>query len=117
MESYQRLVDHLNNTANDMNCQVGKIVILPSTFIGSPRNMMQLYQDSMAIVGKFGKPDLFITITCNPQWREIRENVLQNQNAADRPDIVGRVFALKVDCYRISKERIATYTFVNHFKA
>ena len=61
--------------------------------------MMQLYQDSMAIVGKFVKPDLFITITCNPQWREIRENVLQNQNAADRPDIVGRVFALKVDCY------------------
>ena len=91
------------------------MVVLPSTFIGSPRNMMQLYQDSMAIVGKFGKPDLFIKMTCNPQWREIRENVLQTQNAADRPDIVGRVFALKVDCYRISKERIATYTFSKRF--
>ena len=80
-------------------------------------------------------------MTCNPQWREVRENVLQNQNAADRPDIVGRVYVLKVDklldiiikkkclemyslssiCYRISKEGIATYiyiyTSVNHFKA
>ena len=79
--------------------------------------MMQLYQDSMAIVGKFGKPDLFITMTFIQQWREMRKNVLRPQNAADRPDIVGRVFALKVDCYRISKERNATYTFVNHFKA
>ena len=37
VESYQGLVDHLSNTANDMNCQVGKIVILPRTFVGSPR--------------------------------------------------------------------------------
>ena len=51
---------------------------------------MQLYQDSVAIVGKFRKPDLFITMTCNPQWREIRKNVLQNQNVADRPDIAGQ---------------------------
>ena len=50
MESYQGLVDHLNNTANDINFQVGKIVILPSTFDGSPRYMMQNYQDTMAIV-------------------------------------------------------------------
>ena len=49
VESYQGLVDYLNNTANDMNCQVGKIVILPSNFVGSPRYMMQNYQDAMAI--------------------------------------------------------------------
>ena len=74
VESYQGLVVHLNNTANDMNCQVGKIVILPSTFIDSPRYMMQNYQDAMAIVRMKGKPDLFITMTCNPNWRKIRDN-------------------------------------------
>ena len=65
MELYQGLVDRLSNTANDMNCQVGKIVILPSTFVDSPRYMMQNYQDAMTIVCMKGKPDLFITMTCN----------------------------------------------------
>ena len=74
LESYQGLVDHLNNTANDMNCQVGKIVILPSIFVGSPRYMMANYQDAMAIVRMKGKPYLFITMTCNPNWHEIRDN-------------------------------------------
>uniref|UniRef100_U9URU0 Helitron helicase-like domain-containing protein n=1 Tax=Rhizophagus irregularis (strain DAOM 181602 / DAOM 197198 / MUCL 43194) TaxID=747089 RepID=U9URU0_RHIID len=32
-------------------------------------DMQQLYQDSMAIVSEFGKPDLFITVTCNPNYR------------------------------------------------
>ena len=49
----------------------------------------------MAIVRKFGKPDLFITMKCNPNWREIQENVLQGQTGSDRPEIVSRVFNLK----------------------
>ncbi|XP_043468331.1 uncharacterized protein LOC122502376 [Leptopilina heterotoma] len=97
-ESYKGLVDYLQHRADESDTHVGKLIVLPSTFIGSPKNMSQLYQDFMAIVGKHGKPDLFITMTCNPQWREIVENLLPNQTASDRPDIVGRVFSLKVDC-------------------
>ena len=66
-------MDHLHSGAT--NSRVGRPVILPSSFIGSPRNMQQNYQDAMAIVRKFGKPDLFITVTCNPNWREIVENL------------------------------------------
>ena len=62
-----------------MNGHVGKTVILPSTFIGSPRHMQQCYQDAMAIVGKTGKPDIFLTMTCNPNWKEIQENLLPGQ--------------------------------------
>ena len=78
-----------------MNCQVGKIFILLSTFVGSPRYMMQNYQDAMVIVRMKGKPDLLITMTCNPNWREIRDNLLPGQRASDRPDICARVFHLK----------------------
>ena len=49
----------------------------------------------MAIVRSKGKPDLFITMTCNPNWREIRDNLLLGQQATDRPDICARVFHLK----------------------
>ena len=60
---YQGLMDHLNLRENSDNKQVGKIVILPSTFPGSPRNMIQKYQDSMTIAYHFGQPDLFLTMT------------------------------------------------------
>jgi len=55
--------------ANNSNGRIGKIIILLSTFIGSPRNMLHMlnYQDAMAIVSKFCKPDFFITMTCNPK--------------------------------------------------
>lgn len=46
----------------------GKRVILPSTFVGSPRYMDQLYFDGMAICSHVGFPNLFITLTCNPNW-------------------------------------------------
>jgi hypothetical protein len=49
---------------------------LPSSFTGGPRQMHKLYQDGMAIVRVFGKPDLFITITCNPKWPEIQNAFL-----------------------------------------
>ncbi|XP_025262562.1 uncharacterized protein LOC112637334 [Camponotus floridanus] len=86
-ETYQGLRDYLQTTANNLNGRIGKMIVLPSTFTGSPRNMLQNYQDAMAIVSKFGKPDLFITMTCNPKWREIEENLLPGQQASDRSDI------------------------------
>lgn len=57
--------------------------------------MHQLYQDSMAIVRKRGRPDLFITFTCNPCWKEIQDALLPGQEASDRPDLVSRVFYQK----------------------
>ena len=50
----------------------------------------------MCICGKFGKPTYFITMTCNPKWKEIIDNLLPGQTASDRPDLVGRVFQLKL---------------------
>jgi len=63
-ETYQGLRDYIQTMVNNLNGRIGKMIILPSTFIGSLRNMLQNYQDAMAIVSKFGKPDLFITLTC-----------------------------------------------------
>ena len=53
----------------------------------------------MAIVYRYGKPDLFITFTCNPQWPEITQSLLSNQSPADRPDIVARVFKLRLKAF------------------
>jgi len=58
--------------------------------------MNENYQDAMAIVRKFGKPDLFITMTCNPHWKEITENLEWQQRTEYRPDLVSRVFQIKL---------------------
>jgi hypothetical protein len=58
--------------------------------------MAQLYQDSMAIVRQYGKPDLFITMTCNPKWEKIVNALKPDEIANDRLDLVTRVFVSKL---------------------
>ncbi|XP_065215463.1 uncharacterized protein LOC135842058 [Planococcus citri] len=91
-EKYNVLMDFAITTTNVL----GIPVILPSTFLGSPRYMSQCYQDAMSIVAKFGKPDFFVTFTANPHWIEITENINSWEVVANRPDIVARVFHLKL---------------------
>jgi len=92
---YSGLADTLVAGDADLD-RIGKRVVLPSSYVGGDRFMQQLYQDSMAIVRHFGKPSLFITFTANPKWVEIEKELLPNQSAAHRPDLVARVFNLNV---------------------
>ena len=80
---------------DDHRPKVGRKV-LSSTFIGSPRWYNAQFQDGMAICREYHKPDLFITMTCNPHWEEITEE-LNGASAQDRPDLVARVFKMKKD--------------------
>ncbi|KAL8621833.1 hypothetical protein ACOMHN_046037 [Nucella lapillus] len=50
----------------------------------------------MTYVRHFGRPDKFITFTCNPMWPEITRELLPGQTAVNRHDIVARVFHLKL---------------------
>ncbi|GJT17209.1 helicase-like protein [Tanacetum coccineum] len=54
-----------------------------------------------------GKPDIFLTMTCNPNWPEIVENLYEGQTAQDRPDLVTRVFRAKL-------EYLKQQLFTNH---
>jgi hypothetical protein len=90
--NYRRLINSLENQSP----VGGRCVILPSSFIGSPRCMQQLYHDAMAICRKFGPPSLFITMTANPNWPEILAEIPAGEKACDHPTIVARVFYLKM---------------------
>lgn len=95
VEHYKGLQDFVVNKSRLSNSTTGKVVILPSTFQGSPRNLAQRYQDAMAMVRKEGKPDIFLTFTCNPNWPEIKNELKNGEKPCDRPDIVSRVFQCK----------------------
>ena len=49
----------------------------------------------MALPRKFGKPDLFITMTANPSWPEITSAIPAGSHWTHHQDIVGRVFFMK----------------------
>jgi hypothetical protein len=57
--------------------------------------MHQRYLDGMTIARHFKKIDIFLTMTANPNWPEIKRELLPGQTVADRPDLVTRVFQLK----------------------
>ena len=83
-----------NDNQVDLN-QLGQRIILPSSYIGGPRDMHQRYLDGMAIARHFKKIDIFLTMTANPNWLEIKRELLPQQTPIDRPDLVSRVFQLK----------------------
>lgn len=60
--------------------------------------MVQQYQDAMAICRSVGTLDLFVTCTCNPTWPKIKYMIekIPRQRVEDRPNIVARVFKLKL---------------------
>lgn len=59
--------------------------------------MRRRYLDAIALVQHFGKPDLFLTMTCNPMWPEIKEHLLPIDEAQNRPDLISKVFRGKVE--------------------
>jgi hypothetical protein len=85
------------NAGNIFGNDIEQKMILPSSFQGGEHAMGQLYQDAMAKVHKFGKPDLFVTFTCNPKWKEIIDALLPGQTTKDCFELVIRVFNLKLD--------------------
>lgn len=93
-EEYIHLQDAIANDANVND--IGRLTILPSSYIGSPRHMNEYAQDAISYVRKYGRPDLFITFTCNPQWDDIKNNLFEGQSTTDRHDITARVFRQKL---------------------
>lgn len=93
-EEYVHLRDAMNVDGNANN--IGRLTILPATYVGSPRHMHEYAQDAMTYVRQYGRPDLFITFTCNPKWIEITQLLLPGQSSSDRHDITARVFKQKL---------------------
>ena len=84
---YSGIQDALN--AGDVNAEsIGQRYILPSSFTGEPRYMMQHYQDAIAIFRSLGPPNFFLTFTFNQTWPEITNALLFGQRSEDRLDLI-----------------------------
>ena len=100
-ELYQGLMDYLHDKCEGDRQKIGKMVILPSSFNTGPRAMKEKMLDALAMMQYYGKSDLFVTMTCNPNWEEIQNNLRPNETPMDRPDLVAKVFHEKVKFLKI----------------
>lgn len=69
---------------------------LPASFLGSRRWASEETADSLALGREYGKPSYFITMTCNPEWPEIKARLKPGQSASDIPVIVARAFKIRL---------------------
>ena len=60
------------------------------------------------------KPEIFLTMTCNPNWQELQDALLPGQTPHDRPDIVARVFSAKL---KTMKEMLTNKHILDGLKA
>ncbi|XP_063215751.1 uncharacterized protein LOC134527212 isoform X1 [Bacillus rossius redtenbacheri] len=122
VETLNEIVQHIQHAPEGGDARVGKVFVLPSSFYGSSRQIYQFYQDSIAIMHHYGKPDLFITFTCNPKWPEIELNLQGRQLSCHRPDLVCRVFKMKLEDFieDLTKHQILgkvnAYTYTIEFQ-
>ncbi|XP_024312150.1 uncharacterized protein LOC100833043 isoform X2 [Brachypodium distachyon] len=118
---YQGLVDTIA-AGEARGDRIGKRIVLPRSFPGGDRDMQRRFLDAMAIVHRWGKPDYFITMTCNPYWEEITTELLPGQLPQDRPDLVARVYRAKqrhlMDLLTKQKHfgEVAAYVHVTEFQ-
>lgn len=98
VELYTNVCDAVESGDSDAK-QLGKRVILPSSFTAGPRYMSEKYQDAMAICRRYGNPNFFITYTANPNWIELKNHLeaYGGDSANSRPDLECRLFKLKLE--------------------
>ncbi|KAK9714009.1 hypothetical protein RND81_06G065300 [Saponaria officinalis] len=92
---YQGIIDSYN--AGETRCSnIVHHLILPATCLGCGRDMHCRYLNSMVLVHLYGKPYIFLPITYNPRWPEIERELLPFEEAQNRPDLIARIFRLKL---------------------
>ncbi|KAJ5917503.1 hypothetical protein N7466_011057 [Penicillium verhagenii] len=86
----------------DAHMRAKELVKLPTSLTGSKRWLRMKLKDSMALLEHYNRPELFITVTANPDWDEVKDSLLPDndgtvsQGPRDRPDMIARVFNLKL---------------------
>lgn len=74
------------------NVTLGKVFRLPAAVKGCPAWYKQKFEDATAIFSHFGRPNFMITLTANPNWREVKRCLPKGHLIVDRPDLLNRIF-------------------------
>ena len=86
-----------HNQGNDINPHdTIQNIELPASFMSSRKWASEHTADSLALARVYGPPSFFITMTCNPDWPEIKAYLQHGQKPCDAPAILVRAFKLRL---------------------
>lgn len=86
---------------------------LPCSFMGSRKWASEQTADSLALARTYGPPSFFITMTCNPDWPEIKSRLRPGQHAYDAPIIVARAFKVRLQrLTHLLKDKMGSLTYI-----
>jgi hypothetical protein len=94
-ELYRGIIDMLKASETHAS-KVERLVVLPKNFNGGEHDVQARFLDAMTLVQRFGKPDYFVTMTCNPYWEEVGRELFLRQTPQDRLELVARVYKFKL---------------------
>jgi hypothetical protein len=69
---------------------------IPASFIGSRAWASDQVTDALALARELGRPSFFITITSNPKWSKIADQVKPGQHFTHLPTVVCRAFHVRL---------------------
>lgn len=79
------------STGNEGDALRSLCLYIPlSTYAGGDRYVRRDMYDIISLSHKDGYPNIYLAVTCNPQWLEIKNALLPGQSVIDRPDITAR---------------------------
>ena len=73
---------------------------LPGSVNGSRCDMAALAKKALMLVSEFGCPHVFLTLTCNPEWLEIKSQLISCQTAFDQPEVTVPVFKSRLNQFK-----------------
>jgi hypothetical protein len=94
-ELYRGIVDTLK-ASEARASEVGRLVVLPRNFNGGECDVQARFLDATTLVQRFGKPDYFITMACNPYCEEVERELFPGYALQDRPELFARVYRSKL---------------------
>ena len=101
LKNVQRFVAKRAVRRRDVHIEgAGRASYMPTSTPGSKKFLSNLIANGVARTTRKGNPTFFITITANPAWPEVTRALLPGQSAGERPDLVARVFALKLLAFK-----------------
>ena len=68
-----------NSNEVDNEIKKSEKTFLSQSFHGSRRHLRKLSTNALCIVSEYGRPTLFITLTCNAHWKNITDQLLETQ--------------------------------------
>ena len=92
IETHASINDYVRQATNLTGSSISKIIMMPPNFRSGKRFRLKKYMDALAGVRRYGRHDLFMIVTCNPNWPDFAPLIeRRGTHHSDRMDLLSQM--------------------------